>query len=95
MATSARVAHKMGSHESAAMIDSILEHLAKLVAFDTRNPPRAIGTDGIFSYLRGALPGAPPLGVRADALIFFWAELAAIIAFCLFIAAWARRGPAP
>jgi hypothetical protein len=30
--------------------------------------------------LRNALPGAPPFGVRADLLIFFWAELAAIIA---------------
>jgi hypothetical protein len=45
--------------------------------------------------LRGALPGAPPLGVRADALVFFWAELAAIIGFCLFVLAWARRGASP
>ena len=45
--------------------------------------------------LRNALPGAPPLGVRADILIFFWAELGAIIALCLFIAAWARRGAQP
>jgi hypothetical protein len=45
--------------------------------------------------LRNALPGAPPLGVRADTLIFFWAELGAIIALCLFIAAWARRGARP
>jgi acetylornithine deacetylase len=28
-----------------------------LVGFDTRNPPRAIGTDGIFEYLRAQLPG--------------------------------------
>ncbi|MGC2045156.1 MAG: DUF4436 family protein [Pseudolabrys sp.] len=45
--------------------------------------------------LRNALPGAPPLGVRADILIFFWAELGAIIALCLFIAAWAHRGAQP
>lgn len=45
--------------------------------------------------LRNALPGAPPLGVRADILIFFWAELAAIIALCLFVAAWARQGARP
>ena len=45
--------------------------------------------------LRNALPGAPPLGVRADILIFFWAELGAIIALCLFIAAWARQGAQP
>ena len=45
--------------------------------------------------LRNALPGAPPLGVRADIFIFFWAELGAVIALCLFIAAWARRGAPP
>lgn len=39
------------------MIDRTLDHLAALVGFDTRNPPRAIGTDGIFAYLRDALPG--------------------------------------
>ena len=40
------------------MIDAILDHLAKLVAFDTRNPPRAIPADrGIAAYLRDALPG--------------------------------------
>jgi hypothetical protein len=42
--------------------------------------------------LRNALPGAPPLGVRADVLIFFWAELAAIIALCLVVVSWVLRG---
>jgi acetylornithine deacetylase len=38
--------------------DAILHHLERLVAFDTRNPPRAIAADGgVFSYLREALPG--------------------------------------
>jgi hypothetical protein len=45
--------------------------------------------------LRNTLPGSPPLGVWADVLIFFWAELGAIIALCLFIAAWAGRGLSP
>jgi Domain of unknown function (DUF4436) len=45
--------------------------------------------------VRNALPGAPPLGVRADILIFFWAELGAIIALCLFITAWTRQGARP
>jgi hypothetical protein len=45
--------------------------------------------------LRNALPGAPPLGVRADIFIFFWAELGAVIGLCLFIAAWARQGASP
>lgn len=39
------------------MMPTILKHLAALVAFDTRNPPRAIGTDGIFDYLKAHLPG--------------------------------------
>jgi hypothetical protein len=45
--------------------------------------------------LRNALPGSPPLGVRADILVFFWAELGAIVALCLFTTAWARRGAQP
>lgn len=45
--------------------------------------------------LRNALPGAPPLGVSADILVFFWAELTAVIALGLFVIAWARRGPGP
>jgi len=40
-----------------ALLDATLEHLRALVAFDTRNPPRAIGTGGIFDYLRAQLPG--------------------------------------
>jgi len=39
------------------LLDATLEHLKALVGFDTRNPPRAIGTDGIFDYLRAQLPG--------------------------------------
>jgi acetylornithine deacetylase len=40
-----------------ALLDATLEHLKVLVGFDTRNPPRAIGTGGIFDYLRAQLPG--------------------------------------
>ena len=36
---------------------AILGHLEALVGFDTRNPPRDIGTGGIFDYLRAQLPG--------------------------------------
>jgi acetylornithine deacetylase len=36
---------------------STLEHLKALVSFDTRNPPRAITTGGIFDYVRAQLPG--------------------------------------
>jgi acetylornithine deacetylase len=39
------------------MIQEILTHLEALVSFDTRNPPREIGTGGIFDYLRVQLPG--------------------------------------
>jgi len=40
-----------------ALLDATLEHLQALVAFDTRNPPREIGTGGIFDYLRVQLSG--------------------------------------
>ncbi|WP_395681881.1 acetylornithine deacetylase [Dokdonella sp.] len=39
------------------MLRATLDHLRALVAFDTRNPPRAIGSGGIFDYLRANLPG--------------------------------------
>ena len=45
--------------------------------------------------LRDALPGAPPLGVRADLLVFLWAAVAAVIALALFVSTWARDGPRP
>ena len=38
------------------MIADVLRHLEALVAFDTRNPPRASGP-GIFDSLRAQLPG--------------------------------------
>ena len=39
------------------MLDNVLQHLQALVSYDTRNPPRAIGTGGIFDYIRTQLPG--------------------------------------
>lgn len=39
------------------LLDATLRHLEALVAFDTRNPPRAIDSGGIFAYLRDQLPG--------------------------------------
>ncbi|PJK08617.1 acetylornithine deacetylase [Lysobacteraceae bacterium NML95-0200] len=40
------------------MLDKVLEHLAALVAFDSRNPPRAMSADSpMFAYLREQLPG--------------------------------------
>ncbi|HWS76778.1 MAG TPA: acetylornithine deacetylase [Thermomonas sp.] len=39
------------------LLPEVLRHLDALVAFDTRNPPRLIGTGGIFDYLRAQLPG--------------------------------------
>ncbi|PCC75253.1 Acetylornithine deacetylase/Succinyl-diaminopimelate desuccinylase [Nannocystis exedens] len=42
-----------------ATLRRTLEHLGRLVAFDTRNPPRAIAGDaGLFAYLRDMLQGA-------------------------------------
>lgn len=43
------------------MLDAVLRHLEALVSFDTRNPPRRIGTGGIFDYIRAHL-----LGFRID-----------------------------
>jgi hypothetical protein len=43
--------------------------------------------------LRAVLPGAPPLGVRADAFVFLWVQMAVILGLSLFVAAWVRRGP--
>jgi acetylornithine deacetylase len=37
------------------MLKRVLEHLQALVAYDTRNPPRAIDTGGMFDYLRAQL----------------------------------------
>ncbi len=39
------------------VLPQVLRHLEALVAFDTRNPPRLIGTGGIFDYIRAQLPG--------------------------------------
>lgn len=39
------------------LLADTLDHLERLVSFDTRNPPRAIGTGGIFDYIRAQLPG--------------------------------------
>ena len=42
---------------SETLLPQVLQHLEALVSFDTRNPPRDIGTGGIFDYLRAQLPG--------------------------------------
>lgn len=39
------------------LLDDTLRHLRALVSHDTRNPPREIGTGGIFDYLREHLAG--------------------------------------
>ena len=46
----------------------------------------------IFSIpaLRGIMPGAPPLGIRADALILVWVQLAVILGLTLFVITWVR-----
>ena len=43
--------------EPTDVLDTVLRHLEALVSFDTRNPPRLIGTGGIFDYIRAQLPG--------------------------------------
>jgi acetylornithine deacetylase len=39
------------------LLDETIKYLRALVSHDTRNPPREIGTGGIFDYLREHLPG--------------------------------------
>jgi len=46
----------VGNRES-DLLAATLVHLRALVGFDTRNPPRAIDTGGIFDYLSAQLPG--------------------------------------
>jgi acetylornithine deacetylase len=43
--------------EATDVLDTVLRHLEALVSFDTRNPPRRIGTGGIFDYIQAQLPG--------------------------------------
>jgi len=38
------------------VLDNVLGKLEALVSFDTRNPPRLIGTGGIYAYIRTQLP---------------------------------------
>lgn len=45
--------------------------------------------------LRNIMPGAPPLGVRADAMVFLWVQLTVIVGLTVFVATWAHRGPRP
>jgi hypothetical protein len=40
--------------------------------------------------MRNIMPGAPPLGVHADSIVFLWAEVAVVIGLVLVISAWAR-----
>jgi Domain of unknown function (DUF4436) len=41
--------------------------------------------------LRGIMPGAPPLGVHADALVLVWVQLAVILGLTLFVITWVSR----
>jgi acetylornithine deacetylase len=47
----------IGGQVGDALLQQTLGHLRALVGFDTRNPPRAIDTGGVFGYLRSQLPG--------------------------------------
>lgn len=46
-----------GAVQGDTLLAATLAHLRMLVGFDTRNPPRAIDTGGIFAYLSAQLPG--------------------------------------
>jgi hypothetical protein len=44
--------------------------------------------------LRALLPGSPPLGSWIDILVFFWVEIATMIALATFVIFWLRQSPA-
>ena len=50
---------------------STLKHLEALVGFDTRNPPRAIGTGGMFDYLQAHLDDRNTGDDGDDAMVRF------------------------
>jgi hypothetical protein len=67
---------------------------SSLVTPGSRRPSRALwARPSSLSPLYPTHSPAPPLGVRADMLIFLWAELANVVGFTLFVTAWARKGP--
>ncbi len=45
--------------------------------------------------LRTNFPGAPPIGVWMDFLVFLWVLMGLMVALSLFIASWLRYTPAP
>lgn len=45
--------------------------------------------------LRNALPGEPPLGVRADIFVLLWTQIATIVGLSLCVGAWVQRGSKP
>lgn len=45
--------------------------------------------------LRINLPGAPPIGAWLDAVVFFWIEIAILVALVFFVAAWFRYHDVP
>jgi acetylornithine deacetylase/succinyl-diaminopimelate desuccinylase-like protein len=47
----------VSAKQDMGLLDATLQHLQALVGFDTRNPPRVIGTGGLFDYVRAQLPG--------------------------------------
>ena len=69
------------------------------VVFVGLRPPESTLTGALtgmvfaLPVLRYALPGSPPLGVRADLLVFFGAEIAVVLGLLLFIATWAQARP--
>ena len=79
---------------------SVAISIGTLAFLRIRRPePTLVGALGAIVFalpaLRNTLPGAPPLGIMADLLIYLWAELAAVLALTLLVSTWARTGPRP
>lgn len=45
--------------------------------------------------MRYGLPGSPPIGVRADLIVYLWAQISTALSLVLFIGTWARGEPKP
>jgi hypothetical protein len=81
----------------------ILAGLAVIASHDAqvgKRPREDLGMAGwltgslfAMSALRALLPGAPPLGSWIDILVFFWVEIATMIALATFVLFWVRQAP--
>ena len=98
--SSATVFFALAAYGAMVVLACVAATVGTLTFLGVRRPEATLmGAMGAIVFalpaLRNTLPGGPPLGVAGDVLVFLWAELAAVIALVLLVAAWARSGPSP